>query len=466
MPTDLSALAALVGPDHVLTDDDERAGYEVDWTRRFVGHCDAVVRPADTGEVSRVVAWCAAQGVAVVPQGGNTGLVGGGVPSAAGDRPVIVLSTRRLDLIEPLDAASGQVTVGAGVTLASLANAVSGSGWDVGVDLGARDSATIGGMVATNAGGTRVVRHGMMRRNLVGIEAVLADGSIVHHLGGLEKDNTGYDLTSLLCGSEGTLGVVTRARLRLVPDTPDRVVVLVACDGWADAVALSTSCRLTVAGIEALEAVDTATAELVAEVTGVATGLLVRHPSTVLVLAVWSGHGDPGPELAQAIADRPHAVATDTASQQRLWTVRDRATESIATTGVPHKLDVTLPLAALPEFVHAVTEALSDLHDVERLHVFGHVGDGNLHVNVIGPSPDDTRIDTMVLALVAGYGGSISAEHGIGRLKLPYLHLSRTDTELQVFRAIKDALDPRGTLNPGVLIDPQSGGAGSRPLTA
>lgn len=457
MPTDVSPLNEIVGAAHVLVDDDERAGYETDWTRRFVGRCDAVVRPADTDEVARVLAWCSGHGVAVVPQGGNTGLVGGGVPGPADGSSVIVLSTRRLDDIGPLDAASGQVTVGAGVTLAAVADAVAGSGWDVGVDLGARDTATIGGMVATNAGGTRVVRHGMMRRNLVGIEAVLADGSIVQHLDGLEKDNTGYDLTGLLCGSEGTLGVVTRARLRLVPERPDRVVALVACDGWADAVDLASSCRLTVDGIEALEAVDAATAALVAEVTGVAPVLPLRTPSTVFVLAVWAGHGDPGPALERAIADRPHAVATDTASQQRLWTVRERATESIATTGVPHKLDVTLPVDVLAEFVHALTVALSHRHDIERTHVFGHVGDGNLHVNVIGPSPDDTDIDTTVLTLVARHGGSISAEHGIGRLKLPYLHLSRTDTELQVFRALKVALDPRGVLNPGVLIDVRSG---------
>lgn len=455
MPTDVSGLRDIVGADHVLVDDDQRAGHEVDWTRRFHGHCDAVVRPADTDETARVLAWCCAHGVAVVPQGGNTGLVGGGVPDPVPHGPVIVLSTRRLVTVEPVDVAAGQVTVGAGVTLAALCEAVSGSGWDVGVDLGARDSATIGGMVATNAGGTRVVRHGMMRRNLVGIEAVLADGSIVQHLSGLEKDNTGYDLTGLLCGSEGTLGVVTRVRLRLVPRTPDRVVALVACDGWADAVALARTCRQTVGGIEALEAVDAATADLVASVTGVAGALPAGDPSRVLVLAVWAGNGEPGPELERAIADRHHAVAADRTAQQRLWTVRDRATESIATTGVPHKLDVTLPLAALATFVEEMTAVLDGRDDVDHLYVFGHVGDGNLHVNVVGPAPDagdDTTVDDIVLRLVARHGGSISAEHGIGRLKMPYLHLARSETERRAFGAIKHALDPSGILNPGVLI--------------
>jgi FAD/FMN-containing dehydrogenase len=454
MPTDPADLRDIVGADHVLVDDDQRAGFEIDWTRRFLGRCDAVVRPGDTGEVARVLAWCCAHGVAVVPQGGNTGLVGGGVPSAVPSGPVIVLSTRRLDQVEAIDVAAGQITVGAGVTLTALTEAVAGSGWDVGVDLGARASATIGGMVATNAGGTRVVRHGMMRRNLVGIEAVLADGSILQHLSGLEKDNTGYDLTGLLCGSEGTLAVVTRARLRLVPETRDRVVALVACDGWADAVHLARSCRMGIPGIEALEAVDTPTADLVASVTGVTAGLASPSPSGVLVLAVWAGHGEPGPEFVRAIADRPHAVAIDHAAQQRLWAVRDRATESIATTGVPHKLDVTLPLTALPTFVQDVTAALDARNDVDRSYIFGHVGDGNLHVNIVGPGHDDTSVDDAVLSLVARHGGSISAEHGIGRLKLPYLHLSRSETELRTFRAIKQALDPTGILNPGVLISP------------
>jgi FAD/FMN-containing dehydrogenase len=452
MPIDLAGLREIVGGQHLLTDDDQRIGYETDWTRRFVGRCDAVVRPADADEVARVVTWCASSGVAVVPQGGNTGLVGGSVPAAVGEAPVIVLSTRRLDEIEALDPAAGQITVGAGVTLADLGDAVIGSGWEVGVDLGARESATIGGMVATNAGGTRVVRHGMMRRNLVGVEAVLADGSIVRHLSGLEKDNTGYDLAGLLCGSEGTLAVITRVRLRLVPALPDRVVALVACDGWDDAVDLARTCRMTVPGIEALEAVDRVTAELVASVTGVAAGVTPVSSEGVLVLVMWAGTGEPGAELTDAIADRPHAVAVDRPAQDRLWVVRDRATECIATTGVPHKLDVTLPLGELPQFVSEATAHLAARDDVDRVHVFGHVGDGNLHVNVIGPGADDDSVDAEVLQLVADHGGSISAEHGIGRLKLPYLHLSRSETERRAFAAIKHALDPRGILNPGVLV--------------
>ncbi len=440
----VGALSPIVGGDHVLVDDDVRAGHETDWTRRFTGRSLAVVRPGTTEETAAVVRWAAANGVALVPQGGNTGLVGGSVPGT--DRPSVIVSTRRLLAIGPVDPIAGQLTVGAGVTLAAVADAVDETGWDVGVDLGARDSATIGGMVATNAGGTRVVRHGMMRRNVVGVEAVLGDGSIVSRLHGLEKDNTGYDLSALLCGSEGTLGIVTAVRLRLVPALPDRWTALVACDDWADAVELARACRLGVEGIEGLEAVDASTAAVVA------AALEVRQPieAAVVVLVEWAGHGEPGPGLATAIGDRAHVVATDPSARRRLWQTRDRATEAIATTGVPHKFDVTLPLSRLARFVADVDARITD----HTVHVFGHVGDGNLHVNVVGPAPDDTTVDDLVLGLVAEHDGSISAEHGIGRLKARALPLSRSETEIAAFGALKRALDPAGILNPGVLIDP------------
>lgn len=451
MPADLlvESLAALVGADDVLVDDDVRAGYEIDWTRRFSGRCAAVVRPSSTAEVAAVVEWCARHGVAVVTQGGNTGLVGASVPGVDGP-PSIVLSTRRLTTLGAVDTVAGQITVGAGVTLAQVCDTVRGSGWEFGVDLGARETATIGGMVATNAGGTRVVRHGMMRRNVVGLEAVLADGSVIEHLSGLEKDNTGYDLTGLLCGSEGTLGVVTTARLRLVPERPDRVIALIACANWADAVGLARDCRVGVEGIEGLEALDAPTSRLVESALG--TTAVIGHPP-VSLLVVWAGVGEPPARLVELIGDRSHAVATDAAGQARLWAARDRATEAIATLGIPHKLDVTVPLAGLPTFVDEVTATAAARSDVSALHLFGHVGDGNLHVNIVGPDPQDPSIDDAVLSLVAAHAGSVSAEHGIGRLKKSSLHLTRSTTEIAVFHAIKRSLDPRGILNPGVLVD-------------
>lgn len=444
-----NALSAIVGADHVLTADDLRAGYETDWTRRFSGRCDAVVRPGSTAEVAAVLAWCNAHGVPVTPQGGNTGLVGGSVPADGG----IVLSTRRLDWLGPLDATTGQITAGAGVTLVALEAATASSRWEPGVDLGARESATIGGMVATNAGGTRVLRHGMMRRTVVGVEAVLADGTVLSHLAGLDKDNTGYDLTGLLTGSEGTLAVVTAARLRLVPRQPDQVATWVACASWADATELSTALRLDVAGLEGLEASDASCLRLVEEALGLPA--LFPEPPPVAVLASWAGRGESPPELAAAIGWRDHVVATDTAGVRRLWAYRERITEALATRGIPHKLDVTVPLGELAAFAEAVRRLLDGLD----VYLFGHLGDGNVHVNVLGAAPDDVSVDEQVLALVASHGGSISAEHGIGRAKRRWLHLSRSDAEIAAFGRIKRAFDPRGILNPGVLLDATAGGA-------
>lgn len=454
----------------MLADADLRAGYETDWTRRFHGTCDAVVRPGDTAEVAAVLAACVAAGAAVVPQGGNTGLVGGGVPgppassgpAAAGQgagRAVVVLSTRRLDAVGAVDPVAGQVTVGAGVTLAQVEAAVASTAWRVGVDLGARESATIGGMVATNAGGTRVVRHGMMRANVVGLEAVLADGTVLRHLGGLIKDNTGYDLVSLLCGSEGTLAVVTAVRLRLVPATPDVAVAWIGCADWAEAVALATSIRLGLRSVEGIEVVDAAAQDLVARVLGLAppvrgaVGLLVALAGHGGSSRDASGRGGAGADLdalAALVGDRAVAVALDPGGAAGLWQRRDRVTEAVATTGVPHKLDVSVPLGAVAAFTAELPGVVQRASPGAALYVFGHLGDGNLHVNVVGPAPDDDTVDDAVLRLVAGMGGSISAEHGIGRAKRRWIHLSRSPAERAVFAAIKRALDPAATLNPGV----------------
>jgi FAD/FMN-containing dehydrogenase len=443
----MDALRRAVGAEHVLTDADLRAGYEIDWTRRFRGRCDAVVRPAATAEVAAVLAACTAAGAVVIPQGGNTGLVGGGVPGPSdGERPVIVLSTRRLTPIGPVDELAGQVTVGAGVTLAALEAAVAETPWRVGVDLGARESATIGGMVATNAGGTRVVRHGMMRANVAGIEAVLADGTVLRHLGGLAKDNTGYDMASLLCGSEGTLAVVTAVRMGLVPAGGERAVAWIGCTSWPDAVALATACRLRLRSVDGIEAVDGASQELVAE------ALQLRPPveSVIgLLVALTVADGPDLDALAALAGQRPVAVALDAPGASGLWERRDRVTEAIATTGVPHKLDVSVPLPAIPAFTGALPAAVARAAPGAEVYVFGHLGDGNLHVNVVGPAADDESVDDAILQLVAVNGGSISAEHGIGRAKQRWLHLSRSPEELRTFRAIKTALDPTNTLNPG-----------------
>jgi FAD/FMN-containing dehydrogenase len=437
-------LATIVGRTHVLTDPELRAGYEVDWTGRFRGAAAAVVRPGSTEEVAAVLAWCDTQRVAVVPQGGNTGLVGGAVPPSG----AVVLSLTRLRDLGEVDLASGQVTVGAGVTLAELQRHVTGSGWAFGVDLGARDTATLGGMIATNAGGIHVLRHGPMRQQVLGTEAVLADGRVVTHLSGLVKDNTGYDLTSLFVGSEGTLATVTAARLRLVPEAPERVVALVGLDDVRETIGLAAALRTDVEGIEALEVVLAPGASLASAQLGLAVPFATEPAVTLLV--EWAGHGEAPSRLGELLGDRPQAVAADALGRERLWAVRERQAEAIARVAIPHKLDVTVPLAAWPDFVEDV-RALAAEHGWQA-HLFGHLGDGNLHVNVTGPPSEDETVDDAVLRLVAGYGGSISAEHGIGRAKTRWLELVRSETEISVFRALKAALDPHGILNPGALL--------------
>jgi FAD/FMN-containing dehydrogenase len=453
----VAALRDVVGPAHVLTERDVVASYETDWTGRFHGPALAVVRPADTAEVAAVVVACAAAGVPVVVQGGNTGLVGGSVPpSAGGPGPVpVVLSTRRLDHVGPVDPVAQQVTVGAGATLAQVAEALAPSGLRLAVDLAARQSATIGGMVACNAGGLHVVRYGAMRQQVVGVEAVLADGRVLSRMSGLVKDNTGYDLSQLLVGSEGTLAVVTAVRLRLVPEQPERAVALMGVGGVDEAVALAARLRRAVDGLVAAELVTADGMALVCRHRRLEPPLARAFPAYLLVEV--EGRTSVVEALAEAleaagVADDATAVALDDAGATRLWEYREAHTEAVASLGVAHKLDVTLPLDRLGVFAGEVQRVIAEVDPTATVVLFGHVGDGNLHVNVVGPAPDDDGVDDAVLRLVADHGGSISAEHGIGRAKVPWLGLSRTASELAAMRAIKRALDPAGLFNPGVLL--------------
>lgn len=451
-------LIAIVGEAHVLRDPDVTASYSTDWTRRFAGSTPLVVRPADTAQTAAVIEVLADAGVAVVPQGGNTGLVGGSVPLAG----ETVLSMRRLSQCEPTDELAAQVTVGAGATLADVQAHVAASGLSVGVDLAARDSATIGGMVATNAGGINVLRYGAMRAQVVGIEAVLADGTVVSHLSGLEKDNTGYDLGSLLAGSEGTLGVITRVRLRLHPTLTECATALLAFETAADAVAAAAALRRSVSSLHALEAVFGSAMALVCGHLGVTPpvgSISDGGTGAAWLIAEAAARSDPSEELGEAVAELSDlvsdaAVALEPAARQRLWAFRESVTEAISAAGIPHKLDVTLPAARLAEFTEGVPGVVRAADPDAQPLLFGHLGDGNVHVNVLGPAgaEPDPGVDDAVLRYVASLGGSISAEHGIGTAKLAQLHLNRSPAELAAFSAIKRALDPDGLLNPNVLL--------------
>jgi FAD/FMN-containing dehydrogenase len=451
----LRALRSIVGDDHVVVDPDRLASHTTDWTGGFFGSTPAVVRPATTAEVAAVIAVCRRDGIAIVPQGGNTGLVGGGVPLHG----ELVLSTSRLVGIDDVDPDAGQLTAGAGVTIAEVQATADRIGWRYGVDLASRDNATVGGTVATNAGGLRVMRHGATRRQVLGVEAVLGTGDVVSRLGGLVKDNTGYDLASLLCGSEGTLGVVTRARLALVPAVGEVVTALIGLATVADAVALVGHLRRAVPTLEAAELVLRDGSLLVAEQTGVAPVLDPVPPVQVLVEAV--GPPDPTDALARALAGADGvldvAVATDPVRAAGLWHVREAHTESIARIGVPHKYDVTLPARRLARFVDEIPSFVADADPAARVWLFGHVGDGNIHVNVTGASGShgtDDRVAEAVLGRVVADRGAVSSEHGIGTAKRRWLTRDRTPGDVAAMQAVEAALDPDGIMNPNVLLPP------------
>ena len=448
----LFALRDIVGAEHVLTAPDDRATFETDWTGRFVGAAPAVVRPGSTAEVAAVVALCRDRRTAIVAQGGNTGLVGGGVPLHG----ELVLSLRRLNEIGPIDLEARQVTVGAGAILADVREAAARAGLTYAVDLGARGSATIGGTIATNAGGINLIRYGGTREQVVGVEAVLGSGAVISHLGGLEKDNTGFHLPGLLCGSEGTLGIVTAARLRLVAHHRHRVAAMVGFETVGAAIAAVATVRRRLDTLEAAEIMLGPGVQLVADAFDLVPPLAVMPP--VLLLLEVADHVDPTDEFADVIGEVDGvvdaAVASDETRRTALWRFREEHTLALGTLGMPHKLDVTVPISRLAEFMAAVPNVVADAapDTGAETWMFGHVGDGNIHVNITGLERDDHRGDGAVLRYVASLGGSISAEHGIGTAKVPWLHLNRSSAEIAAMRAIKSALDPAGILNPHAVL--------------
>jgi FAD/FMN-containing dehydrogenase len=443
-------LAEVVGAEHVLTDPDVTVSYATDWTGRFRGEARLVVRPADEEQVAAVLTRCSDAGAPVVPQGGNTGLVGGSVPRLT---PMVVLSTRRLDHIDPVDAAAMQVTAGAGVTVARWRRHARESGLDAPVDFASRDSATVGGAVATNAGGSRVVRFGTMRAQVAGVAAVLADGSRVGSLAGLPKETAGLHWPSLLCGSEGSLAVLTAVRLRLVPWYRHTATAMLATAGLDEAVALLARLRAGVPHLDAVELILPEAMGLVAEHLG-ATPPAGGGDDGVgaYVVVECADHADPTEELTAAVSKADGvldaAVTTEGPARDRLVAFRDRIAEAIAARGVPLKLDVAVPVAALGGLVDEARRSVTR-HGGDLI-AFGHLAEGNVHLNVLDPG-DTEAITADVLRAAAERGGTISAEHGIGIAKAAWMHLIRSPAELAAAAAVKRALDPNGILNPGVL---------------
>lgn len=444
-------LAEIVGDRHVLVDPDLRAPYEHDFTGRYGAPSRLVVRPGDASQVAGVMHRCARHGAPVVPQGGNTGLVGGGVPRGG----EVLVSLARLREVGSVDPMTGHLLTGAGATLATVQGVAAEAGWEMPLDLGARDGATIGGLVATDAGGAVALAHGTMRERVAGLSVVLPDGAVAERVGGLLKDNAGYSWPSLMIGSEGSLGIITAVLLRLVPRRPQRVVALIAVDGIEAAMQLLT----TVRPLESLQAADFFLDDGVRLVErlldDVRLPLARRAPAYVVLECAASA--DPIEQLAEAIEPAQElildqAVADDGMGRRALWRLRESLPEALVRAGVPVKIDVGVPLASVAHFAGEVKSTIERVAPGAETVLWGHLGDGNVHVNVLGVSEIADRVEEQVLRLAAELGGTVSAEHGVGVSKARHLGLVRSPEEIAVLTAIKDAVDPAGTMNPGVIL--------------
>lgn len=462
----LARLAAIVGHAQLLTDAGDMAPALSDWRGRYRGAARCVVRPGTAAEVAAVVRACIDAGVPIVPQGGNTGLCGGATPAAGAD--AVVLSLARLNRIRAIDPANNTVTVEAGCTLAAVQEAAAAAGRLFPLSLASEGSCQVGGNLSTNAGGVQVLRYGNARALTLGLEVVLPSGELWDGLRGLRKDNTGYDLKQLFIGAEGTLGIITAAVLKLFPQPRATATAWLAIA--TPAAALAVLARLQDAFGELVSA-----CELVSKV---ALDLVVRHlPGCVVPLASeWhllvelSGGGEQqhldealAACLGEAIAvgEVGDAVLAQSREQaKKLWALRENISEAQKIEGFSIKHDISLPISRIPDFIARTDAALAEAFPGIRCVTFGHVGDGNLHYNQSMADPADNArllatqeaVDRLVHDQVVDFGGSISAEHGIGQLKRDELVRYRSPVELATMRALKQALDPRGLMNPGKLL--------------
>ena len=468
--TFLEQAATRLGPRGLTCDADLIEPWLTDWRGAFTGRALAMAAPASTAEVADLVRLCADHGVPIVPQGGNSGMAGGATPDTSGRE--VLLSLRRLDSIGEIDGDARQVTCGAGVVLQRLHEAAAGKRLRFPLTLGGKGSATIGGLVSTNAGGTQVLRHGSMRALVLGIEAVLADGSVFSALTPLKKDNRGFDLKQLLIGSEGTLGIVTAATLRLVPAIADRAVIWAGVPSLRAARTLLLFCEDVVGeALEGFEVMPQPCLDAVLlHLPGARAPLAGRHPWHVLIEVVADRSGAGGLRerceamLVEAFERDLLGDATLAASESQaeaFWLLRDSIAPAERERGPAVQHDVSVPVARMPDFVDAATPAIERAWPGVEVVAFGHLGDGNVHLHVIAPAGavagewqrgDGKAISAMVYDLVTEWGGSISAEHGIGQLKRAELARLGDPVALDLMRRVKRALDPHGLLNPGKLI--------------
>jgi FAD/FMN-containing dehydrogenase len=445
-------LADIVGAANVLTAPQDTKPYFTDWRRQYSAAAECVVRPASTQEVSQVLAVCAQEDVAIVPQGGNTGLVGGSVPTGA--RRELVLALGRMNRIRTLDVLNDTVTVEAGCVLSAVQRAADEAGRLFPLSLAAEGSCQIGGNLSTNAGGVNVLRYGNARELVLGLEVVLPDGRVWDGLRGLRKDNTGYDLKQIFLGAEGTLGIITAAVLRLYPRPSAAATAWIALQTPRQAVELLAELRERLGErISAFELVSRACLEAVlAHVAALRDPLPAPYPWYVLAQFADSGSAAELHErVAQALAEYQAVLAQSGEQARSLWRIRETIPEA-QFTNVKH--DISLPISHIPDFIALAEDELKTSFVQTEIYCFGHVGDGNLHYNV-GPErllASRDAINRIVYDAVQRLGGSISAEHGLGQLKREAIRAHKSPIELELMRRLKAALDPHGLMNPGKVL--------------
>jgi FAD/FMN-containing dehydrogenase len=458
----------LVGAEHVLTDEHEVAPYLTDWRGRFTGRALAVLRPGDPDQVAGLVRLCAAHKVPLVPQGGRTGLVIGSVPDESGR--AVVLSLRRLNRIRAVDPVNRTMTVDAGCILHDIQQAAAQAGMLFPLSLAAEGSCTIGGNLATNAGGTGVLRYGNTRELCLGLEVVTAAGQLWDGLRGLRKDNTGYDLRDLYIGAEGTLGVITGAVLKLFPQPKAGITALVALSSCRDALALLNLAQETAGPtLTGYELMSDVCLRLVAKhFPGLPRPFPDAHPQYALLELSSHESEQHAVRLLEETIERAleaglaqdAVVATSIAQSRALWAIREHIPLAQAADGKNIKHDISVPISRIADFVERTDALLAQAWPGVQVVCFGHLGDGNLHYNIAPPdgTPHNAflayqgDINRIVHDSVAGFAGSISAEHGIGALKRDELPRYKTQVELDLMRAIKAALDPLGIMNPGKIL--------------
>jgi FAD/FMN-containing dehydrogenase len=461
----LDQFAAVLGPKGFTRDDEVMAPWLSDWRGIYHGRAAAMLSPQTTAEVSALVKIAAQHGIGLVPQGGNTSMVGGATPSEDGHS--LIVSLRRMNQIRALDSEGGSVIAEAGLILETLHNHANSAGMRFPLTLGAKGSATIGGLIATNAGGTQVLRFGTMRKLVLGIEAVLPDGSIYDGLAALKKDNRGYDLTQLIAGAEGTLGIITAANLRLVPAIADRAAAWIGVESPQVALKLLRFFEArSASAIESFEIVPADSLALVLlHISGTRAPLASHWPWQVLVEYV----GTPAEDALVALVSAAHdtgfvgdaAIAKNESEIAAFWRLRDSISEAERASGPAMQHDISVPIEAMPDFMIDAAAKVDAAFPGVAASGYGHLGDGNIHFHVRAPKGADAAswrsgqgkaASRMVYDLVTAAKGSISAEHGIGQMKRAELLRQSDPVRIATLRAIKSALDPQGIMNPGKLV--------------